>query len=1271
MSSTAMQPSSSAQGHALPLSASSVAAAGEPIQCNGCKQGLEDSLDNTVVSFGSSFFHVDCRCAKCSRHVEHNMSLLLLADGNPVCENCKYICSSCQKPIHNEAIVTGDESYHSECFRCRSCQNKIEELIFAKTNQGIWCMACHNERVARTRKHAEAKRNRQARKDRDNGSSSTSVPRSSRSRVDRPPPSDGGDRSADLPDLPSAPSHAGDLSASAAAAASTSPPPPQVRPLPPSPGPATSSYGRTSSFDNGVAHQRAQTTPGDAPRHTPALPLAPSASSQSIAALSRSASPLHPPVPPPPHSHPHSPSHARTASQLSEEHPHPHPARRASASGLRNEFSAAGSSTGTASASASASASSPRRPSGDYPPPRPESPLPPPVPVLSGDAFGPGPSLPDKQGRPGAAPGTTSSASLAAPTMSKSERRRSGFYGAQARPSLGEEAISAQLGGAVASSNEAGEPALAPEALFAPSTTPPNPPAHPHPHQHSHPHPHPHSHSHAPSPPHAPSSSDDLHTSMSFYDPDTLLFLNHVGGAPSSSLPDYPSSSLAPGPADKALPDPTLSLNDEAIERLGTPSPAPSAVASGDDATDDDTPLGAIGGGGSGGGGGNGVARRVRESIRLQKRESEGRASEGTGSAPLSVAGLDVELVEMLLAELEATKKEMKEIKSRYNAFRRASRSAFEGFSMAREEYDKEAAARREAEHQMQILRAKFIEQARRLAQVDEEQKTAETLKRQSKDLRTSVVGMERHLSQLKAEVALSTAQVAELTALGKDEPGSGTAASVPDRTSSSTAHDEVAEALNARLETVKDVHRDEINALVAQRDELSRQVAELKLARDAHLEEASELAARNLHLVEKNNEAARQLDGLHESLCKLSLLSSKSAASAAAPRNGGGHAHSPSNASLLTTMSSVSASASGARSPLATARYISSPAEGESMHRFAKPEVVEASSRNKFWGKSKPKVPVADVSRANQQLPPPPPGSSSAGTKSPVVSMRSGSVDSGVRQHAFQVTSILRPVRCDYCGDKMWGLNEMRCTACGSYAHAKCSGYLSSGCHPGGSGPSAQVDDVLNFVPTGPPMFGGDLEDQAHKEGVEVPTVVDKCIEAVEAFGMTYEGIYRKTGGMGQTKLITQYFERGLAFDLQDRDKFNDIAAITSCMKNYFRSLPVPLMTHDLHEDFVAAAELPDGDERLQAIERVLYQLPPAHFHTARLLFRHLNHVKSLSAENKMTSANLGVVFGPTVLRSPIAAREWSDMGPKAKLVEILCDHAEALFAKPFPPTA
>ncbi|GAA6046909.1 hypothetical protein JCM3770_003424 [Rhodotorula araucariae] len=1175
-----IQPSTSAQGHALPLSASGAAAAGEPIQCNGCKQGLEDSPDNTVVSFGTSFFH---RCAKCSKHVEHNMSLLLLADGNPVCENCKYICSACNTPIHNEAIVTGDESYHSECFRCRACQNKIEELIFAKTNQGIWCMACHNDRVARTRKHAEAKRNRQARRDKE---AAGAAPRSSRSRAER---SLDADRTLELPDLPAAPQAVDPAGARL----------PLLRPLPPSPTPAASgSYGRASSLDR--AHRRPQTAPSAAP----AVSLPPSASLQSIGALSRSTSPLQPPPL----------AHSRSSSQLSFEGGE---SRRTSASALRNEIKK----------NAAPAGATPRRPSGEHadqprdfaPYPMPKSPMPSQTPVPSGDTVSASPGTPDKLQGPGR------QGSLAAPMASRSERRRSGFYGANARPSLGDEALAPHLGGV---SEAPAAAAVLPDQLYTPSSVTPLRAAHPH---------------------SGSTEAADLHASMSFYDPDTLLFLKHVGGSAPSSPRLVPPDGHGHGhgSAARAPPELALTLDGEALERLGTPSPAPSG--GGEDENEDESTDDAAQGGDDGGGGGGGVARRVRESIRLQRRESEGHAGPAR-SASSSAVGLDVELVEMLLNELEATKREMKEIKSKYNAFRRASRSAFEGFSMAREEYDKEVAARREAEHQMQILRTKFIEQARRLAQVDQEQKTAETLKRQSNDLRNSVVGMEQHLSQLKAEVALSTAQVAELAALGKDEG----AAFAPDRTSSSTAHDEVAEALNARLETVKDVHRDEINALVAQRDELARQVAELKQARDVHLEEATDLAARNSSLAEKNAEAARQLDSLHESLSKLSLLSSKTPSAA---RNG--HAHSPSSSSVL------SALPSGARSPLATARYISSPGEAEAVHRLAKPEVVEVSSRNKFWGKSKAKG-GSDAARANQQLPPPPP----PGSKSPVVQLRTGSIDStGARQHAFQQTSILRPVRCDYCGDKMWGLNEMRCHACGSYAHAKCAGYLQHGCNPGGNASaSSQVDDVLNWVPTGPLMFGGDLESQALKENTEVPAVVEKCIEAVEAYGMSYEGIYRKTGGMGQTKLITQYFERGLEFDLQDRDKFNDLAAVTSCMKNYFRSLRVPLMTHELHEDFVSAAELPEGEERLQAIERVLYKLPPVHFHTARLLFQHLNRVKSLSAENKMTSANLGVVFGPTVLRSPIAAREWSDMGPKAKLVEILCDHAERLFAKPFP---
>lgn len=105
--------------------------------------------------------------------------------------------------------------------------------------------------------------------------------------------------------------------------------------------------------------------------------------------------------------------------------------------------------------------------------------------------------------------------------------------------------------------------------------------------------------------------------------------------------------------------------------------------------------------------------------------------------------------------------------------------------------------------------------------------------------------------------------------------------------------------------------------------------------------------------------------------------------------------------------------------------------------------------------------------------------------------------------------------------------------------------------------------------------MFGRDLTDQAVADGAHVPVIVTKCIGAVEANGMEYEGIYRKTGGSSQSKQITQLFERGRydAFDLTNVEAFNDISSITSVLKTYFRQLPDPLMTHDLHESFVAAA--------------------------------------------------------------------------------------------------
>lgn len=49
--------------------------------------------------------------------------------------------------------MTGDESYHAHCFTCRTCKQRIEELVFAKTSQGIYCMVSYGRvRFALTRR---------------------------------------------------------------------------------------------------------------------------------------------------------------------------------------------------------------------------------------------------------------------------------------------------------------------------------------------------------------------------------------------------------------------------------------------------------------------------------------------------------------------------------------------------------------------------------------------------------------------------------------------------------------------------------------------------------------------------------------------------------------------------------------------------------------------------------------------------------------------------------------------------------------------------------------------------------------------------------------------------------------------------------------------------------------------------------------------------------------------------------------------------------------
>ncbi|XP_056449637.1 rho GTPase-activating protein 42-like [Gadus chalcogrammus] len=148
--------------------------------------------------------------------------------------------------------------------------------------------------------------------------------------------------------------------------------------------------------------------------------------------------------------------------------------------------------------------------------------------------------------------------------------------------------------------------------------------------------------------------------------------------------------------------------------------------------------------------------------------------------------------------------------------------------------------------------------------------------------------------------------------------------------------------------------------------------------------------------------------------------------------------------------------------------------------------------------------------------------------------------------------------------------------------------------------------------------------------------TFVKRCIELVEMRGIDMLGLYR-TGGVNSKvqRLMTTVFGSTATPDTQLDPDLWDNKTITSGLKNYIRCLAEPLMTYKLHKDFIKAAKSDDQGYRIRAVHALVYKLPEKNREMLDLLTDHLLKVSTNSVQNLMTVSNLGMIFGPTLMRS------------------------------------
>ncbi|XP_055550610.1 unconventional myosin-IXa-like isoform X3 [Wyeomyia smithii] len=272
---------------------------------------------------------------------------------------------------------------------------------------------------------------------------------------------------------------------------------------------------------------------------------------------------------------------------------------------------------------------------------------------------------------------------------------------------------------------------------------------------------------------------------------------------------------------------------------------------------------------------------------------------------------------------------------------------------------------------------------------------------------------------------------------------------------------------------------------------------------------------------------------------------------------------------------------------------------------------------------------------------------------------------------HTFQLTIINIATACEICQQfLLWPIERgLVCQNCRLTCHKRCylksvacskianSGPLVQGMTSvGGTGGSGVVCDSSG-QPT--KLFGVPLTALcAGSDGIKIPAQIYSLIMMIEMHGLYSEGIYRKSGVSSKIKELKVKMDRGMgSSDEMDYESYN-VHVLTNVLKSFLREMPEPLLTFDRYDDFLRAADLSDGNDRVQTILSLIKKIPPAHHCLLERLIFHLALVAKLEQYNRMSASSLAIVFAPCVLRTNryVPAQDsLNDIGRQTKCMETL----------------
>ena len=150
-----------------------------------------------------------------------------------------------------------------------------------------------------------------------------------------------------------------------------------------------------------------------------------------------------------------------------------------------------------------------------------------------------------------------------------------------------------------------------------------------------------------------------------------------------------------------------------------------------------------------------------------------------------------------------------------------------------------------------------------------------------------------------------------------------------------------------------------------------------------------------------------------------------------------------------------------------------------------------------------------------------------------------------------------------------------------------------------------------------------------------KIPFVVSDMIDQMKHMHCEkVEGIFRLNGSDILTKRLIEALDAGR---IKDWSKYQNVHTVATALKRYFRSMATtePIIPFRLYNEIIRIGKEEPSKESHRQLKEFFKKLDTGRYNTLSYLIKFLNFIASHAEENKMTSSNLAVCFGPNIIVS------------------------------------